>query len=518
MSFLSKMKSAIAVSAITRLTVVAAMLPSLVGGTTAVTYPAPFSSAKAAVVRAAREAFVGQTWSFDEVFGEEEMVASIKKQGMTFSAETTVSEIPLDTLGLQEKKLSDIRLNLTAHMTPKKESGAVLDATVKNTTLLSGNIYMNEEQLQLLVPKLSSTVLTVKHNEEQSENKIAHSYAAGYFGLPTEQITRFLKYLPKHAEPVSVGEMQKKFWDIFKKAYNKYLSGAEFYNAGEETLNYEREARDCNIFAVEYESARAGLFLQEALSDSKGYVKEISDSFQSTESEVEDAFSNAEALVHKLKSNLRGTVVVKFFVYEKRLIRVTADWKIKPETAGESAVPGSLVIDFAVKGSPTENMSITLSTPVHYETTVTEIPKRLDMTVQSVTEYSAPEYYTRVLVDCNGAPYGITLDYKRRSGDVILELVNNRETDILTGRINALNKGVSVDVTLKEYTHLDGSYTEEHPVNVSVSLKAVSGTVTPLAGSQKDILAMTEKDCKALEKEITKNVTKLLFSMIGLLQ
>ena len=65
---------------------------------------------------------------------------------------------------------------------------------------------------------------------------------------------------------------------------------------------------------------------------------------------------------------------------------------------------------------------------------------------------------------------------------------------------------------------MEGNYATEQELNVALSLQALKTSVTALSGTQQDVLTMTESNVKALEKEIAKNVTRLLFSMMGLFQ
>ncbi len=521
MGMFSKAWGAVATTVTTKMITMATVVAVLVGGMVGLTYDAPFSSAEAAVAMAAKKTFVGQSDSLEEVFGIGELTLAMQQKGAEILADVVIPEISLENLGLPGKYLADVDLQLVTKITAQKEIGAVLDVSAANKILLTGNVYVNDTQLQLTVPKLSKSVFTLNHKDQELESKLKNSYAVTYLGLTEEQIKTFTEYLPKQTALISTKEVQKKLWEILTEAYNRNLSDTEITKAGEETFYKMGREQHYKIYAAEMNATEVGAFLEDALSMIKEYGKEVCTNFRMTEQEVETAFAESSALVSKIKENLRNSVFVKIYVCDGRIIKATADWsmKIRPQN-GKLTEPGSLAVDFATQGNPLENMSIVLHTPVHQDAAASaDIPERLDITCQITTANASSVYNVNYRVDYNGTPMKLAFEYSKQDGGFTLAASTGQQSYTVTGVVSQINKGSSLELILNTFKHTEGNQSEVKELNATVSVKVWSGTVAPLTGTKRqDVLTMKESDFTALEKEITKNVTKLLFSIMGLIK
>lgn len=519
MGILTKIKSTVMISSSTKIASTAIAVAVLLGGMVGITYPAAFSSAESIVMRAAVETFTGQTSSVEEIFGTEEMTAAFQKQGAELSVETSVEKLPLGDLGLGNMTLSNVGFQLVAGITPQQEVSAVASVKVANTTLLSGNVYWNKNQLQFNVPKLFQSVLTLHYNDPAIEEKIKASYAAEYLGLTENSIEKFAEYLPKQIEPVSREEFRKKLLEILVTAYRSELNGTELTKAGKEELHGKDTVWECNVYAAELDAQRAGRFLDVSLTLVKDYIKEISGGYNITEQQVEEAFEDAFPWIYKIKENLRDTVAVKLYIYGNRIVKVTANWTmnvVKEEK--QTTEPGSLVIEFSQEGNPAENMFLSVHTPIHQDAATKNVPQRLDLTYQVSTENTEADFSVNYNVKYNNTPQAFSFVYKKAGGDFTVKVTRQEQSFTLTGVVEKLTKGKKIGLLLDTCRTAEGIYVEEQKLNATVSFTVLKPSVAPLAGNQQDVLAMTEKEFGALEKEIKKNVTKLLFSMMGLFQ
>ena len=519
MGLFAKIKQMVMASKAGKIAAGAAIVLILGGGIAGVTYAAVSSNAEAVVMRSVISTFTGQNFACEEMFGLQALSENLKEQGREFALEVGIPELPLGDFGLGDMTLPEAGLSLNVRVNPGKEGTAELSAKAANTTLLSGNLYFSPEQLQVNVPKLFQPVLAINYGAADFTERAKASYAAQYLGITDAQIDEVSEYLPKQTTPVDREELITGLVEIILSNYDYYLGETELKKAGKEELSAGDASLKCKVYSAEMDGREVGQFLDLTHFTVKEYVKEHAENYNITPEQVEEAFGPAGTFAYQIKSWLRGPVTVTYYVWEERLVKIAMNWTMEQfAEAGSTMVPGNMVITFAPDGNPLENMYLDLHTPVHQDVTVTNVPQRVDLTYQAVTEYTEEDYAVSYSVNYNATPYYLALDYEALSGEFECKAEAGEVSLMVTGVMDTLEKGSAIGIEADWYKYKDGEYSEENDLDVRLSVKVLETEVVSLSDKTQDVLAMAEHDFTALEEEITKNITWMLFSMMGLFQ
>lgn len=522
MGFFSKIKNAIMASTATKAAAAVVMVAVLGGTVAGLVYGGVFTGAEAAVITAAMNTFNGQTETGEEIFGLRELSAALQEQGAELGVEVTLPELPMEELGLSGMTLPNAGFQLTARVTPQDTVSTTLDIKVANTTLLTGNAYLDRNQLQVSVPKLSGSVLALNYSDAAIEEQINASYAAKYLGLTKEQTEQIVDHLPKQTEPVSTEEIQQKLMEIVVEAYRDNLADkgiTKFEKAGKEELHDNNLVQKCKVYTATMDARYFMEFIYEVTLRTKVYCKELCAAQGIEESMAEEWFHPVDTAVHQLKLGMQDTITWTFYACEDRLVRICGNWTIDwVDEVGSCTRPGALELVLAPEGNPLENMRFYLDTPVHYDDSITSVPQSIELKYQVVTENTEDSYCVKYNAEYNEEPLDFEFDYEKLAGDFVLKVADHARSLTLTGAIGELEKGRKIGLELDAYKYIEGDYTEEQELAVSLSVKTLDKEVTPLTGTQQDVLQMTEADFAALEKEISTNITWMLFGMMGLFQ
>lgn len=520
MGLFAKLKRMVMASTASKIATGAVAVLVLGGGIAGVTYAAVFSNAQAVVTRAAISTFTGHTFSGEEIFGLQELSSALEEQGTDLSVNVGMTKLPLSVPGIGDITLPEAGISVNARVIPQKEGTVELLAKAANTTLLSGNFYFNEEQLQANVPKLFQTVLAINYGAPDFAERAKASYAAKYLGITDMQIDELASHLPKQTTPpVNEEEFVTGLVELILSNYEHCLGDTELKKAGKEELPDGDAMLNCKVYSAEMDGQQVGQFLDLTHYTVKEYVKEYAKKYNITPEQVEEAFGPFGTWAYQVKCWLRGPVTVKYYIWEERMVKLTMDWNIERfAEAGTTTEPGNMVLIFAKEGNPLENMYLDLHTPIHQDATVNNVPQRVDFTCQVVTECTEEDYEVSYSVNYNAMPYYLALDYEVLSGEFECKAEAGEKSLKVAGAVNGLEKGRCISVEAEQYKYKDGEYSEENDLDVSFSIKVLETEVAPLSGKTQDVLAMTEQDFKALGEEITKNLTWMLFSMMGLFQ
>lgn len=521
MGLFAKIKQSVAASIAGKIAVGAAIVLLLGGGIAGVTYAAVFSGAEAVVTRAAMATFTKQTSATEEAFGFQTLSEALKEQGTELSLQVGIPQLPLGELGLglDNMTLPEAGLSLNIRVTPERAGNAELSARAANTTLLSGNIYFTPEQLQVNVPKLFEPVLSLNYGSPEFAKQAKDSYAVRQLGLTDAQVEEIAAQLQKQTSSADSEGFEQGLVEIILSNYDTYLGDTELKKADKEELSEGDSVLKCKVYSAEADSSQVEQFFAATHEMVQDYIKEYIAAYDITAEQIEEVFAVSDELAGKMNSDLSGPVTIKFYVCEKRMVQVSVDWMIEqPVDAGSVAEPGSLVISFAKEGNPLENMRLDLHTPIHRDASITDVPQRLDFTCQVITEYTGEEYTVSYSINANAVPYYLEFDYEILSGNFEFTAEGGEESIILTGVAETPEKGSSFGIEVDRYQYQTGEYSEEIDLDVSVFVKVLETEVAPLSGETQDVLAMAESDFKSLGEEIAKNITWMLFSMMGLFQ
>lgn len=514
MGFFSKLKAFVMKSTATKLATAAIAVVLLGGSVAGIVYANVVNSPETVVARAFLNTFTRAESAMEEVFGLMALTENLKTQGTELGVTASVEEVPLN-LGIVDLTLPNAGAGFVVRTNTAKESTLDVEVKVANTALLSGNLYFDEAQLQLMVPKLSKTVFAVKHGSETFKEDVKNSYLIEYTGISEEVLDEILDYVPEEKKKPDVQEIQKKLLEIFISGLKENFGEIELGKAGKTELTVDEEVLECKAYSTTIFRGNVSDFLYEVTFQTKNYIKELAAEYNITEVEVDYVFQNVDKVVQSVRNSITD-VNVTFYVKEDCLVSVQADWGME-FVLGEPE-EGYLDVILATNGNPLENMKMNLGLPVHQEESTPETPQRIDMDYERTTVNTEDGYAMDVQVLCNNNPFALSLDYEKLSGEFVIAVKDAAQSLELNGMINELEKGKKISLEAEKYTYTEGDYTEEQDLNISLYVKTLEGTVAPLSEEPVDVLKLIKEDVEALEEEIMGNVYKLAFSLMGLMQ
>lgn len=517
MGFFSKLKAVITKSTATKLATAAIAVVVLGGGVAGIVYANVVNSAEAVVGKAFLTTFSMEESAREEVFGLNALAGAVRQNGSELGLEAVTEEIPLN-IGFGSVTIPNAGAKAVVRINTARESNVELEIKAANTSLLSGKIYADEKQLQLTVPKLSKSTLAVNYGRETFKEDLKNSYLVDYAGIPQETLDELLEYLPEDtesAESLQAENVQQKLLELLVSSLQDNFAETELKKAGKTELVIDGETMECKAYSATIYRGNVSDFLYEYTLAVKNYIKELAAGYDVTALEVDYLFQNPEEAINDIRNAITD-VEVFFYVKENRLVQLTADWGM--EWTLEDPEEGSFTITFAAIGNPLENMEFTLDLPIHRDDAAPEIPQQVNIDYTLVTENTEDIYAVDCQIVYNEEPLQLSFDYEKLGGEFLVFVKDDVQSLEVNGVINELEKGRKISLEVDDYTYIEGDYTEEQELNISLYVKVLEETVAPLADNPMDALMMTAEDVEALEEEITTNVYKLAFSMLGLFQ
>lgn len=517
MGVFSKIKKIVMKSTATKLATAAVVVAVLGGGVAGIVYANVVNSAEAVVGRAFLTVFSQGESSGEAVFGFKALAEALHAQGTELGLEAVVEEIPLD-IGSGAITVPNAGASLVFRTNTAKESNVDLEVKVANTSLISGKLYADEKQLQLTVPKLSKSILAVNYGSETFKEDLKNCYLVDYAGIPQATLDKVLEYLPEdtEAEETShVEDIQQKLLELLFSGLQDNFAETELKKAGKTELTVGEEMLKCKTYSTTVYRGNVSDFLYEYTLSVKNYIKELAAEQEITAEEVDYAFYKLDTAVGYIRNAITD-VEVTYYVYEDRLVQMTADWGM--DWTLEEPEPGRLWVTLATTGNPWENMQFILDLPIHRDSAETEIPQQIEIDYQQLTENTEDVYAVDFQVLYNEKPLLLSFDFEKLGGEFVVFVKDARQSLEVNGVINELEKGRKISLEVDDYTYIEGDYTEEQELNISLYVKVLEETVGVLAENPKDALAMTEADVTALEEEIIANVYMLALRIMGLMQ
>lgn len=514
MGFFSKLKAVIMKSTATKLATAALAVAVLGGGVAGIVYASVVNSAEAVVGRAFLAAFSQGESSGEEVFGFRALTEALHAQGTELGLEAVVEEIPLD-IGFGSVTIPNVGASLVIRTDTAKESNVDLEVKVANTSLLSGKVYADAKQMQLTVPKLLNSTLAVNYGSETFKEDLKNSYLVDYAGIPQETLDKVLEHFPEQSKMLDMEKIQKDLLEMLLTSISENFAEVELEKAGKTELSQGDEVWNCKVYTSVVYKGYVSDFLYDYSFAVKNYVKELAAEYGLDETEVEYAFYSIDKVIHEIRGFITD-VTVALYIHEERLVKLTAKWGMDWTLA--ETEEGSLEVTLAKEGNPVENMQMALVLPIHQDANTPEVPRQMELDYGRVTKNTEDIYSSSWEIVCNEKPMSLLFEYEKLDGEFELLAKNDIQSLEVNGVINELEKGRKISLEVDDYTYKDGDYTEEQKLNISLDVKVLEETVTPLDGEPLDVLAMTEADFEKLGDEIMNNVYKLAFSMLGLFQ
>ncbi len=511
-----KIKEWITKSAATKAVAIITATIILGGGVVSLVYAGICNSAKVQLGKAVTVTFATEESAAEKTFGLGELLAAMKENGTELGIEASVEELPVN-VGMGEVTLSNVGIGMVLRTNTLGESNLNADVNVMNMALLSARAYANKEKVQVTVPKLLKDIFSVNYRSETFKEDLENCYLVDYAGVSQEKLKEILEIFPERTENTEcpdAKEIEKRFYEILFHCITDNFEEVELKKSGKADVMVEDEVLNCKVYSAEIFRGYISDFFSEYTLLTQNYIKELVKEYGITALEVDYAFSKLNQAVRFIRGFITD-VTVDFYVSENRLVKVRVDWGVEWYLNEQE---GCLELTFAASGNPLENMQLELVLPIHEDNAKPEIPKRLEFSYQVTTENTENTYSVEYRVQYNGKPMRLSLNHEKLGGDFILVVKNGIKSLAITGAIGELEKGRKIGLEVKDYVYAEGDYTEEQELNVSIYLKVLEDTVTPLKGEERDALALTEADVAALKEEVIVNIYKLAFSMLGVLQ
>ncbi len=507
-----KIKGAIMASTAAKVTT-AVVAVTVIGGGVGITYAAINNTPEAVITKAIATTFTAEESSAEKIFGWQALQKAMKANGAEYGMEVSVNEIPLD-FGMGTMTLPNAGMRLSLVTNTEGENYLKADVKAANTVLLSGELFAGKEKMQMAVPKLSDSVLTVNYGSDTFKEDLKNSYLLEYAGISQEMLDEILENLPEKEELPTEEEMAKELMEIFLSCVKDNFGEIKFEKAGKKEFDAEGTKLDCKVYSTVLSRGNVSDFLYEYTLALKEYFKELFVGYGIKEEDVEYLFYSIDQEVRDIR-NVITDVQVDVYIHEKRLVHLAVDWgmdwHINPEE-------GSLKVTFAPEGNPMENMNFVLDLPLHQEEDTTEVPKQIDLYYAVTTECTEEDYAVDWQLEYNGTPLQMSFDYEIQEGSFTFTAGDEELSLTVNGAVNELEYGRKVAFDFEEFVYEAGNEKVEQELDVNFYMMVPEVPAAPLTGKELDVLAMTESDMTALEEEITANVYKLVFSMIGLFQ
>ncbi|MBP3568721.1 MAG: hypothetical protein J6K04_06085 [Lachnospiraceae bacterium] len=516
MGLFEKIKERSAKSFAVKFAIVVITVVVLGGGVAGTVYAIMVNSAEAVLGRAAAATFITDESALEETFGLQALVSGVTEKGAEAGIEVAIKELPMD-VGMGEMVLPNAGVRLTVRTNPAGESNLNIDALVANMPLLSARAYANKEKLQATVPALLQDVFVVNHGSASFQEDIRNCYLVDYVGIPEETLEEILALVPEQTEVTEMLPKEEILGELFRILFSCMIDcfeEVEFKKAGKEELTTGENIRTCKVYSAEVFSGYVREFLNLYPMLTKNYIKELVAEYGVTKEEVDWAFYQLTKAAWFVGGSI-SDVDVTFYVHGDRLVRMRAEWEAEWYLNPQE---GFLELNFADTGNPMENMQLALVLPIHEDISAPEVPERLELTYQVATENTEDGCVMEWKAVCNGEPLELSLQYEKLGGDFTLQGKNSAQSLKITGAVGELEQGKKIGLELEEYVYTEEDYTEEQNLDVSLYVKVLEDMVTPLSGNERDALALTQEDVVKLEEEVTANIYKLMFRMLGLFQ
>ncbi|MBR6643404.1 MAG: hypothetical protein IKL28_07070 [Lachnospiraceae bacterium] len=445
-----------------------------IGGLAGIVYMVLFSNAKIVLGRAFLNTFVTETMACADTFGDGVLLQNIRERGMELESDIWLENIPLD-IGLGEISLPKIGMEVDVCTNSKRESAVGLEIKVAGASLLESNAYVDSEQIQLNVPKLSDTTLALEYGSDSFREDLKQSYLVEYMGISETVLDEWFEYGQEPAEPPDTEQMNQELLEMLLAALQENFTGLKPKKAGKAEISIGKDTRKCKVYTLVLEKGRISGFLYDCTDGLKDYIKEFAKQFQLDETEVEFLLSRADGVIRDIRASV-SDVTITFYVSKSRLVKMTTEWNMS-RVLGDSE-EGSVELEFAVTEHPLENMKMKLSVPIPQDPG--EPFHRVNLEYAIETEHTKDTYEVKCKAKCNEKQLSLSFDYDKTKSDFKFQ-VQSKHWEL----------------------KLNGSIPESET------------EIRQLDNAPSDVLAMNRGDFEALLEEIKQNLSKSAFGMFG---
>jgi len=501
MGLFGKIKNAILKSTATKIATVAVAIAVIGGGAATLVYADVFTTPERAMEKATQE-MEEFPFTYEEIFGFNALQKALEEKGTEFGFGLTVKDIPGDSLGFSGMTLPSLEFELISKATVDNKANVDLGLKSAETTLLSANVYADDEKIQVAVPKLFSAALTANYGSENFKEEFLNSYLLELLELSKEEVeegwnlffndSSLEKYVKEN------GELLLKFASIGKTLED----GISYEKNGKMEIAVQDETLKCKVYTAIVEEEAFRTAMDEILSLVKEYTVELY-SGVIEESEVLELYETVEEEFLDYYRDIKD-ITITTYVHNKRMAKQEMDFII-----GET--PGELDITYAVDGNPYENMEISVVLPVPEDE-----PVAFDYVI--ATEVDEDTYAMDWTVKAEEEEMVISFDYERLNGEFTAVFAMDGQSVELIGAVSELEKGKKIGLELESYRIKSEEDVEEGELNATMYVSVLEDEVKPLSGEEKDVLQMTEADFKALTDEITGNIMKVAFALMSLFE
>ena len=497
MGFFTKVKNLIMASTGAKIAA-GAVVAVVLGGTGLVlanTVGSPENVLGAAVVKT----FTKDTPAYEEVFGLLELGTAMEEKGGETSADVTVKDIPLDSLGLGGMSLPSLGVSVEAKQNAEGAANVTLTIKVADAPLASVNTYTDEEHLQLSVPELFQTVITFPYGDENLKEKMKDSYLMDLLEFTDEDVEMLADSLSGNAETVSEEEMEQEMAKILMECYETHLADTKVEKLDKAKVSVGEEELKCKVFEIRMDAQNVNGFIKDVTTRTMNYLQETA--LQSVAGMAAEDYAVLEEALEEFDPALQGEVVIKCYVAKGRLVDTVLN------LTAATGEPCSLEVKFAPEGYAFGNMYLSL-----------QAPDDVFVELEINTENTKETYTTEWKMSADEEPISFAFTYDKTAGDFAMIMAVEETEMEISGIIKELEKGSVLDAAVETFSLTDGDTTTSQGVDAAFRIAATDTEVLPLSGTQTDLLSMTEEEFGAFAEEITTNLTSKAFQLFGLLQ
>lgn len=511
---LLKIKGAVMATTATKVATVAIAAVAVVGGTVVVTQADVFASPESKVENALQSLSEKETGAFEELFGWEAFFEDISEKGLDAEFNITFEDIPVDELGIS---IPNIGVGLNCRFDAKaSRTEVVAGAKVADTTLLSANIYVDEDKAVASVPELFSGAIGANYADSDFVEQLKNSELVAMLG---EEFAAVLEAVPdtfgEVKDSAETAALVKDYLDALDESKDELLSKMEAEKTGEATVLVNGEEVKCKeykaTFGPEDVEAFLTVLIDETVAFYDAYMEENAENMDpalleelEARKSSEEMLAELEALKEELKGKI-GETVLLVYLNGKRLVMADLTFVL-------DGAKVNLNVLFGMEGNRYDNMHLTLDMTKYEET------MQLFALTHS-TENTDDAFSSEWLVSVEGEEtVKLVFNYEKLAGDFLFAVILPDE------EVEAAVEGVlTIPKKGKEFVfELDDISITQYGEKVSlgfkteVSLKVFEGEIAAPEEIRWDVVSMSALEWERLVTEITGNiysmVMKLMFS------
>ena len=233
-------------STATKIATAAVVLAVVAGGTAGLAYADVFTSPQRAVEKAVAEMEEAGMPAYEEIFGLDALTEALEASGTEVGFSMKLEDIPGDELGFTGMTIPNVGVEAVSRVNPEDVQDVSLEFKVADTTLLSGNAYVDKEKVQVAVPQLFSSIWELNYGKEDFLIQLKNSYLMELSGYSQEEMDAI--FAPLEGENLGSYNEQMAENALELLAAAEKMQASILYEKGEkQEINHNNETLECKV-------------------------------------------------------------------------------------------------------------------------------------------------------------------------------------------------------------------------------------------------------------------------------